>query len=388
MFDIVVILCEDDIFASKVAASISSFCKFYLQFGDVKIIAYLEKGSTSLGAIRLDFGENPEGFNTDKISRSLLFGIGKIIVRENVIEIRYQHQYNFDFIAKAKEVFNIKTVDELMNDIKSKNKELESSLSNLKKAKDLNARMEGELEVGQNIQMSMLPDNEYSSECIDVYAFLAPAREVGGDFYDFFFIDDDHICFVVGDVSGKGVPAALMMAVCKTLLKSQASNNKSTASVLSHVNKEMARENKNYMFVTVFMAIFNTSTGVMKYTNAGHNPTYIKRKNGSIEKLTTLHGPVVAAMEGLTYKESEEILNSGDFVFIYTDGIPEAHNDKGEIFTDEALEHFLREEKFASVKTTVEHIIETVEKFENGANRFDDITALCIDYKGNGSNGN
>jgi len=382
MYDVVVLLCDEEIYASKMAASISSFCKFYFQFGEAEVTVYLEEVQIGFGAIKLEMEIKSQSFNKDNINQPLTFGIGKISVNENSIEIKYQHRYNFNQYIKAKEIFSIKTVDELMNDIKSKNLELETSLSNLKKAKDLNARMESELEVGQNIQMSMLPDNEYSNEFVNVYAYLAPAREVGGDFYDFFFIDDDHIGFIVGDVSGKGVPAALMMAVCKTLLKSQSRGTNSTAKVMTQVNNEMARENNNYMFVTVFMGILNIKTGELKYTNAGHNPSYIKRKNGSIQKLSDLHGPVVAAMEDLTYKESVETLDPDDFLFLYTDGIPEAHNDKEEMFTDEALEQFLIKDKFMSPKASIENIIEIVEDFEHGAERFDDITALCVKYYG------
>jgi sigma-B regulation protein RsbU (phosphoserine phosphatase) len=266
----------------------------------------------------------------------------------------------------------------------AKGKLLELSRDELEKElEEANQRMRGELNIANDIQMSMLPVNDYSDEFIDLYAYLSPAREVGGDFYDFFAIDDDHLGFVVGDVSGKGVPAALMMAVCKTYIKSYSDRNFSTAEIMTKVNNEMAKENTNYMFVTVFMAILNFKTGRLIYTNAGHNPTYIRRSDNSLEKLGTLHGPVIAAMEGLTYKESEVKLNMGDHVFMYTDGIPEAHNNEGEMFTDGGLTDFLMGEKFVSSRQTVESIIKLVSKFENGADRFDDITALCLNFHGN-----
>jgi sigma-B regulation protein RsbU (phosphoserine phosphatase) len=187
---------------------------------------------------------------------------------------------------------------------------------------------------------------------------------------------------VVGDVSGKGVPAALMMAVCKTLIKSKASTDKSTASIMTQVNSEMAHENTNYMFVTVFIGILNTQTGELTYTNAGHNPTYIKKRNGSLEKLTTLHGPVIAAMEGLSYKESIVNVNSGDSIFAYTDGIPEAHNVQNELYGNETLDTFILNNPFISPQKMIENVIEDVHTFEGEAEKFDDLTALCIQYHG------
>ncbi|MCB9245335.1 MAG: SpoIIE family protein phosphatase [Flavobacteriales bacterium] len=250
--------------------------------------------------------------------------------------------------------------------------------------KEQNARMSDELNIAQEIQMSMLPLLFPAFPLradIDIYANLIPAREVGGDFYDFFFIDEEHLCFVVGDVSGKGVPAALMMAVCKTVIKSRSSNDLSPASILTHVNTEMARENHNYMFVTVFLAILNTRTGELMYCNAGHNPTYLISE-GNTQRLTDLHGPVIAAMEGITYGESRVQLKVNDYIFAYTDGIPEAHNRDGELYSDSRLEAVLKDCARGSGQKLVEDVMQTVFNFENGYERFDDITALCIRYVG------
>lgn len=248
-----------------------------------------------------------------------------------------------------------------------------------------NIRMSGELNVAKDIQMSMLPLTFPAfpkRKDIDIFADLIPAREVGGDFYDFHFIDENHLYFVVGDVSGKGVPAALMMAVCKTLLKSKAGNDMSTASIMTQVNNEMALENTNFMFVTVFLGILNTNTGELTYTNAGHNPSYIKKSNGTIEKLGELHGPVVAAMEGLTYGESKTLLKTSEFIFAYTDGVPEAHNKQEELYGNERMEDFLNTNNFHSPQRVIEDIIISVRDFENGAEKFDDLTALCVEFHG------
>lgn len=384
LLETALMLSNDVIYSTKIAASASSFCKYMMGFYELDINVTFEESNANKSTIKLDFGELPVDFEMNDIPRSLLFGIGLAHVEEKLV-IGFSYAFDIRKFEEAWELFNVKTVDELMEAVKIKNAELESSLANLKDAKDLNARMEGELEVGQNIQMSMLPANEFSNDELDVYAYLAPAREVGGDFYDFFSVDEEHVGFVVGDVSGKGVPAALMMAVCKTYIKSYSSGNPSTAEIITKVNNEMAKENANYMFVTVFMAVLNVKTGQLTYTNAGHNPTYIRRADGALEKLGTLHGPVVAAMEGIEYKESAVVLELDDNVFMYTDGIPEAHNDKGEMFTDASLANFLVEEKFVSSRETVESIVKLVEEFENGADRFDDITALCLDYHGSTS---
>ncbi|MDN3642019.1 SpoIIE family protein phosphatase [Lutimonas halocynthiae] len=246
-----------------------------------------------------------------------------------------------------------------------------------------NKRMEGELNVGKNIQMSMLPltfpafpeRNE-----IDVYADLIPAREVGGDFYDFHFLDENHIYFAVGDVSGKGVPAALEMAVAKTLLKSRAANDQSTASILTQVNNEIAKDNDSYMFITVFAAILNTDTGKLIYSNAGHNPSYIIGENRDIMVLDDLHGPVIGAMEGMAYDETTLFIDKDDIILAYTDGVSEAQNTKEEFYSVPRLLKLIQEGKYDSTKSLTKIIVESVKEFENGTEQFDDITVLALQY--------
>ena len=246
-----------------------------------------------------------------------------------------------------------------------------------------NKRMEGELNVGKNIQMSMLPltfpafpeRNE-----IDVYADLIPAREVGGDFYDFHFLDENHIYFAVGDVSGKGVPAALEMAVAKTLLKSRAANDQSTASILTQVNNEIAKDNDECMFITVFAAILNTDTGKLIYSNAGHNPSYIIGENRDIMVLDDLHGPVIGAMEGMAYDETTIYIEKDDIILAYTDGVSEAQNTKEEFYSVPRLLKLIQEGKYDSTKSLTKIIVESVKEFENGTEQFDDITVLALQY--------
>ena len=246
-------------------------------------------------------------------------------------------------------------------------------------------RMEGELSVGHEIQMSMLPlvfPPFPDRKEFDIYADLQPAREVGGDLYDFFFIDDEQLCFCVGDVSGKGVPAALFMAVTKTLIKSRASNDTSTASILTQVNEELSQNNKSCMFVTVFIGILNTKTGEIVYTNAGHNPPYIKRNNNSIECMNNRHGPVIGAVSGMAYKEDKTILKKGDVLLLFTDGVTEAMDPEENLFSEKRLTGLLSSRKFASVEDVVNTTIKEVKLFEGDAEQADDITILAIEFLG------
>jgi len=280
----------------------------------------------------------------------------------------------------ASNILDLKTKEELAQEL------LESS-ENLRKATLAKARMENELNVARDIQLSMLPLTfpafPHKDE-IEVFAQLIPAREVGGDFYDFYFLDDRHLAIVVGDVSGKGVPAALMMAVCKTLLKSRASTEQSTASILTYVNTEMAKDNPKSMFVTLFMGILDVQTGQFTYSNAGHNPTYIRRADGELERLSKLHGPVLAAMEGLVYRESTIELKTDDLVFAYTDGITEAHNEANELFSDERLQQLLKQYPDEEAQPTVERIVQATQIFKGEREQFDDITAIALSFLGKG----
>jgi sigma-B regulation protein RsbU (phosphoserine phosphatase) len=368
--DALIILTDDEMFSTQKASILSSVLKRSLN-AHTKILCSISIGTN-------DTFENHLVIE----SFSIEFASGSNEKNYSLIEkISYIRSFEVDKIDNAKRIFDIKTVNELLVDIQHKNAELEGSLHNLRIAKDQNIRMESELAVGQSIQMSMLPKEEYKSESINLYAKLIPAREVGGDFYDFFEVDSGCLGFVMGDVSGKGVPAALMMAVTKTLLKSRAGNDKSTASILTHVNNEIAKDNDAYMFITVFMAILDTNTGELIYSNAGHNPSYIINKESrKIEKLSDLHGPVVGAMEGITYGETKLILKKNDIVFSYTDGVTESHNIQAELYSDPRLEELLENGEYDSTKSLTNLIISSVKEFEGDAEQFDDITVMSIEY--------
>ena len=216
-------------------------------------------------------------------------------------------------------------------------KELQAAYATIKMQKD---RMEAELNVGRDIQMSMMPQDFPEGpgcESFSLYARLEAARELGGDFYDFFFLDESRLCFCVGDVSGKGVPAALFMAVTKTLIKSAAAGNQSTAAILTRVNDTLSADNEGCMFVTLFVAVCDVHSGEVTYTNAGHNPPYITGANGNTVRLGTRHGPVAGAMNDIAYREDAVVLKPGDTLLMFTDGVTEATSTSSELFSEVRL---------------------------------------------------
>jgi len=256
--------------------------------------------------------------------------------------------------------------------------ELQKAYRTIKAHKD---RMEEELNIGRDIQMSMLP-LEFPAfperEEFSIHALLEPAREVGGDFYDFFFINEDEICLVVGDVSGKGVPAALFMAVTKTMIKTRAMDDPSPSSIVTSVNDEMSEDNPSCMFVTLFIAICDVRTGEFRYTNAGHNPPYVKRKAGQLECLDERHGPIIGAVEGLAYRESQVELAEGDAFLVFTDGVTEAMDSNGQLYSDSRLERFLEQLTYETARELAGRILASVEEFAGGAEQSDDITIMAF----------
>ena len=243
-------------------------------------------------------------------------------------------------------------------------------------------RMQTELNVGRDIQLAMVPKDFPVSNNFSIDAILEPAREVGGDFYDVFNVDDEHVCFCVGDVSGKGVPAALFMAMAKTLIKSRASTDSSTASIVTHVNDELSEDNEGYLFVTLFVCILNTRTGKLMTTNAGHNPPYLKHADGSISALKHRDGPVVAAMEGYAYTEQHVQLTEGDTLLLFTDGVTEADNLDGVLFGDDRLEKLLSDWQGSSIEELTSHVVKVTHEYEGEDRQADDITVLAMNYHG------
>ncbi len=248
----------------------------------------------------------------------------------------------------------------------------------------MKAQIESELAVARDIQLSMLPKNfsREPQEPFAIYGVLEPAKEVGGDLYDFFYVDDNHFCFLVGDVSGKGVPASLFMAEAKTIIKAIAHSGITTEELLNKANVELCQVNESNMFVTVFLAILNLTTGEFRYTNAGHNPPYILRKNGMIEPLPLQRKPAVGVMDIVKYSGDEAQLAPGESIVLYTDGVTEANNEQEELFGEPRLEGVLQTVASQGPAEVTQAVLQEVKKFSSQVPQFDDITILTFQYQG------
>ena len=252
--------------------------------------------------------------------------------------------------------------------------------------KDRNAeRINTELALATKIQADSLPNTFPAfpgKEEIDLYASMEPAKELGGDFYDFYMIDDDHIAIAMADVSGKGIPAALFMMVSKIMMENINKSILNPALVLEKLNEEMCKQNHEDMFVTVWLGILEISTGKLTAANAGHEYPIIKNGNGDYELLKDKHGFVIGAMEGMKYKNYEVMLDRDSKVFVYTDGLPEATNKSNELYgTDRVLET-LNKNKDASSEEVLRCVHRAVDEFVEEEPQFDDLTMLCLHYKG------
>ena len=244
-----------------------------------------------------------------------------------------------------------------------------------------------ELNVATQIQADMLPrifPAFPDRREFDLYALMHPAREVGGDFYDFFLIDEDHLCMVIADVSGKGVPAALFMVIAKTLIKNQAMMGDDPADILGKVNEQLCEGNDAMLFVTVWISILTISTGKGIAANAGHEHPVIRRAGGSYELVVYRHSPAVAAMEGMRFRQHSFELHPGDRLFVYTDGVPEATNAENELFGNERMLDVLNSQPARKPHALLETMKREIDIFVGEAPQFDDITMLCLDYFGPG----
>lgn len=240
-----------------------------------------------------------------------------------------------------------------------------------------NERMKKELDVGQEIQLSMLPKTYPPTRLLDMYAILDPAREVGGDLYDFFMLDDDHLLFGIGDVSGKGVPAALFMAVTRTLVKAHGGKVFSPSEIMTSVNIDIYAGNEQSMFVSYFLGILHLKSGVLHYTNAGHLMPIVKY-NGSCRKLEGFHGPVLGAIEDYVYAEATIELKPEEILLLYTDGVSEAMNERQEIYTDERLIRVMNRIPKISAKDLIHEISKDVMAYRKNEEQSDDITMLAL----------
>lgn len=246
-------------------------------------------------------------------------------------------------------------------------------------------RITSEMSLASRIQSGMLPhifppfpDHKE----FDIYATMTPAKEVGGDFYDFYLVDDDHLCAVIADVSGKGVPGALFMMVTKIILQSCAMLGSSAAEILTKTNDTICTNNQAEMFVTVWVGILELSTGRLTVANAGHEYPVLKRAGGSFELMKDKHGLVIGAMEGIRYKEYEIRMNPGDRIFVYTDGVTEATDMQNQLFGTGRMLASLNANRDASGEDLLRNLKQDIDTFVGEASQFDDVTMMTLLYNG------
>ncbi len=240
--------------------------------------------------------------------------------------------------------------------------------------------LQQELEIARNMQLSILPRTFDGHPGVAVQATMLPAKEVGGDFYDFFSLDEHRVALVVADVSGKGVPAAFFMAVSRTLLRAVAQFSESPGPCLVRLNDLLAADNEEMMFVTLFYGILDTRDGSLVYANGGHNPPYVMRADGRVEALPRTNGMALAVMEGMPYTEHRITLTAGDGVFLYTDGVTEACDPALTLFGDDRLIDGLRDMRELPVREIPARVVSMIKTFEAGAGQADDITCLMVRY--------
>lgn len=242
--------------------------------------------------------------------------------------------------------------------------------------------LKSDLAVAGEIQQAILPRQfppfPKLKEQVDIFASMTPAKDVGGDFYDFFQIDDERIGFVIADVSGKGVPASLFMAVSRTLIRATGLQGIPSNECISYANKLLCNESIDTMFVTLFYGIYNYKTGEIDYTNAGHNPPYLLRHNNTVEALPLTNNFIVGVFDDYEYKNSSLQLEPGDTLILYTDGVTEAFNEEKKMFGESGLENTLRSVPGADGKEIIESIIEDVKDFSGNEPQSDDITLLTL----------
>ena len=276
-------------------------------------------------------------------------------------------------------------IGELAESFITMEKILQQYLKDLQETTAAKQRIESELNIAHEIQMSMIPKifppfpdrREF-----DLYAKLISAREVGGDFYDFYFIDDQHLCFAIGDVSGKGVPASLFMALTKTLFRATGGPRNPTAPViLTHLNNEISRDNASCMFVTLFCGVLDTATGEIEYANAGHNPPYVIHK-GEVRPLERIGDIALGVLEGVEYGSGSCRLDPGDQIVLFTDGISEAMNENNEVYSEERLKAGLAEFKGRDSREVIRRVVEGVRQFAGDTPQSDDMTMLVLRYRG------
>ena len=276
-------------------------------------------------------------------------------------------------------------ISELSRDVIGMTAEIDNHVRRIESITADRERIGAELALASRIQARSLPSTfpPFPDRTeFDIFASMDPAKEVGGDFYDFFFVDEDHLALVIADVSGKGIPAALFMMVSMLLIHNAVQQEPSPGAALKRVNDQICSNNPEEMFVSVWLGILEISSGRMTAANAGHEYPAVKKAAGSFELLKDRHGFVIGGMPGIKFKEYELQLEPGDKLFVYTDGVPEATNGAQELFGTERMVEALRQGESGTPKETLEAVNRAVQAFVGDAPQFDDLTMMCLAYQG------
>lgn len=272
----------------------------------------------------------------------------------------------------------------LAENIDNMEKQIRDYVVHLTKITAEKERISTELTLASRIQVDSLP-NEFPAfpdrTEFDIYASMTPAKEVGGDFYDFFMIDDDHLYIAIADVSGKGIPAALFMMSAKNILASNALKSLSPAVILENTNNTMCKTNKEIMFVTIWVGILELSTGKLKAANAGHEYPFIMHADRKFQCFKDQHGTIIGEFPGVKFTDYEIQMGKGSKVFVYTDGVPEATNSSMKMFDMDGLEKALNIDPAAKPEDVLKNVTKAVDDFVQDAEQFDDLTMLCLEYK-------
>ena len=274
-------------------------------------------------------------------------------------------------------------IAQLNHSISKMQNELLEYFENLREATAAKEKIESELKIAHDIQQGIIPKifpPFPEREEIDLHAILDPARDVGGDLYDFFFIDEDHICFAIGDVSGKGVPASLFMAITRTLFRSKVMKVEDVNLYVSSINQELCRDNDNAMFVTFFLGLLDLRNGKLEYCNVGHNYPFILSSTGELMELNKTHGTPLGLFDDMDYKKSSLQLAKGDIIVLYTDGVTEALDIENNLYKEERLRKVIINTEDGNIKKLTLDLLDDVKKFAGEAEQSDDITIMTLRY--------
>ena len=307
---------------------------------------------------------------------------------KKVLENIQQYKWTKDSSAVKQALSDVdphNEIGQLSKDFVGLAEEMDDYLNEIEHITAEKERIGAELGLATRIQMDMLP-NIYPAfpnrPEFDIYGSMEPAKEVGGDFYDFFLIDEDHLCMVMADVSGKGIPAALFMMAAKIILNNYAMIEKAPAKILEDANNAICSNNREEMFVTVWLGILEISTGKLTAANAGHEYPIVMDPDKKFTVLKDQHGLVIGAMDGVSYQEYEMQLAPGSKLFLYTDGVPEATNTDKNMFGIDRLLDSLNKDSANAPEEILKNVRQAVSDFTKGADQFDDLTMLCVEYKG------